>query len=110
MPAPSLARSQYECDQLAGIQVAGAAKPENWTARAWSLERWDPQRYGRRTAVDVSGTLTMVQLNALLVGVVKLVERYVPSERRKAELADIAALAGDAAGEDAPLPELQRTR
>jgi len=34
------ALGQYECDQLAGIQAAAAAKPENWTARAWSLERW----------------------------------------------------------------------
>ena len=104
------ALGKFECDQLAGIQAAAAAKPENWTARAWSLERWDPQRYGRRTAVDVAGTITMVQLDALLLGVVKLVERYVPAERRKAELADLAALAGAAAGEDAPLPALQRTR
>jgi hypothetical protein len=103
------ALGQYECDQLAGIQAAAAAKPENWTARAWSLERWDPQRYGRRTAVDVSGRITM-QLDALLVGVVRLVERYVPVDRRKAELADIAALAGAAAGADAPLSAPQRAR
>jgi hypothetical protein len=102
------ALGQWECERLAGITAAGK-QPRHWTANAWLLERRWPERYGRRTRVDASGTLTMVQLDALLLGVVKLVERYVPAERRKAELADLAALAGTAAGADAPLPARQRS-
>jgi hypothetical protein len=103
------ALGKFECDQLTGIQAAAAAKPENWTARAWTLERWDPRRYGRRTAVDVSGSMTLVQLDALLAGVVQIVERYVPEHQREAEIANLAALAGEVAGGDAQLPALQRT-
>ena len=102
------ALGQWECGRLAGIVAAGK-QPRHWTANAWLLERRWPERYGRRTRVDASGTLTMVQLDAHFLGVVKLVERYVPEHRRKAELADLAALVGDAAGADASLPALQRT-
>src|SRR5262245_44288604 len=61
------ALGQWECERLAGIVAAGK-QPRHWTANAWLLERRWPGRYGRRTALDVSGTLTLVQLNALLVG------------------------------------------
>jgi hypothetical protein len=68
------------------LDAAAAKKPESWGAAAWKLERFDRQQYGRRDHVDVSGTLTLVQLRALLVGIVKLVERYVPEHRRHADL------------------------
>ena len=92
------ALGQYECDQLAGIQAAGAAKPENWTARAWSLERWDPARYGRRTSVDVSGSITVTEVHGLLVAMIGILERYVPSERREAEFANLLAEARELGG------------
>jgi hypothetical protein len=89
---------QYECDQLAGIQAAAAAKPENWTARAWQLERWDPQRYGRRTAVDHTGTITVTEVRGLLLAVIGVLERYVPVERRETELANLLAEARELGG------------
>jgi hypothetical protein len=92
------ALGQYECDQLAGIQTAAAAKPETWTARAWQLERWAPERYGRREQVNVSGTLTVVEMRALFVGMLQLMERYVPEERREAEAKNLIAVVDELAG------------
>jgi len=99
------ALGKFECDQLAGIQAAAAAKPENWTARAWSLERWAPDRYGRRNRVDVAGMVTLVEVRALLEGVVNLIERYVPEQRREVEIANLFAVAKEIAG-----PELTMGR
>jgi hypothetical protein len=46
-----------------------------------------------------------VELRALLMAVVQLVERYVPPGRREAELADLAVRAGELAGaSDAGVP------
>jgi hypothetical protein len=98
------ALGQYECEQLAGIQAAAAAKPENWTARAWQLERWDPARYGRRTAVEHSGTITVTEVRGLLVAIIDVLERYVPAERRETELANLLAHAdaADQSNRDEP--------
>jgi hypothetical protein len=95
------AQADWEASKLALIDNAARAKPEHWNAAAWQLERHAPERYGRRDQVDVSGTVTLVEVRALLMGVVRLVERYVPPERRAAELADLAAVAGELAGEAA---------
>jgi hypothetical protein len=92
------ALGRYECDQLAGIQAAAAAKPENWTARAWQLGRWDPSRYGKRTAVDVSGTITVTEVRGLLVAMIGVLERYVPPERRETEFANLLAEARELGG------------
>jgi hypothetical protein len=92
------ALGQYESDQLAGIQAAAAAKPENWTARAWQLERWDPQRYGRRTAVEHTGTITVMEVRGLLLAMIGVLERYVPLERRETELANLLAEARELGG------------
>jgi hypothetical protein len=102
------ALGQYECDQLAGIQAAAAAKPENWTARAWQLERWAPDRYGRRDRLDVSGTMTVVEMRAFFVAVIELIERYVPPERREAEVNNIVAVVDELAGGAAQPPALAR--
>src|SRR5262249_53952480 len=95
------AQAEWEASKLALIDTAARAKVECWTAAAWALERHAPERYGRRDRVDVSGTVTLVEVRALLMAVVRLVERYVPPERRAAELADLAAVAGELAGEAA---------
>ena len=92
------AQADWEASKLALIDTAARAKVECWTAAAWQLERHAPERYGRRDRVDVSGTVTLVEVRALLMAVVRLVERYVPQERRAAELADLAAVAGELAG------------
>jgi hypothetical protein len=92
------ALGKFECDQLAGIQAAAAAKPENWTAYAWQLERWAPDRYGRRNRVDVAGMVTLVEVRALLEGVVDLLLRYVPEQRREVEIANLFAVAKEIAG------------
>ncbi len=86
------ALGQWEYDRLARIAAAGE-QPRNWTANAWLLERRWPERYGRRATVEVSGSVTMAQVRALLDGVFALVERYVPEERRESEIANLAAVA-----------------
>jgi hypothetical protein len=96
------ALGQYECDQLAGIQAAAAAKPENWTARAWQLERWAPDRYGRRDRLDVSGTMTVAEMRAFFVAVLQLMERYVPPERREAEANNLIAVVDELASRHGP--------
>jgi len=93
------ALGRYECDQIAGIQAAAAAKPENWTARAWQLERWGPQRYGRRTAVDVSGTITIPEVRGLLIAMIDILERYIPDAgRREVEFRNLLAQARELGG------------
>jgi hypothetical protein len=93
------AQADWEAGKLALIDTAARTKVDCWTAAAWALERHTPERYGRRDRIDVSGTVTLVEVRALLIAVVRLVERYVPQERRAAELADLAAVAGELAGE-----------
>jgi hypothetical protein len=50
--------------------------------------------------------VTLVEVRALLIWVANVVERYVPAERREAELADLAALTGQLAGGAAQPPAL----
>jgi hypothetical protein len=100
------AQGEWETAMLARITGAADAKAEHWTAAAWSLERFDPENYGRRNRVDVSGTVTLVEVRALLTWVAGMVERYVPEWRREAELADLAALTGQLAGGAAQPPAL----
>jgi hypothetical protein len=92
------AQAEWESSKLALIDDAARTKTECWTAAAWSLERFNPEAYGRRDHLDVSGTVALVQVRALLVWVASMVERYVPAERRDAELADLAAVAGELGG------------
>ena len=64
------AQADWEASKLALIDTAARTKVECWTAAAWALERHAPERYGRRDHVDVSGTLTVVEMRAFLVAVV----------------------------------------
>jgi hypothetical protein len=77
--AADIARAQgeWEAHQLAVLDEAASKKPESWGAAAWKLERFDREQYGRREQVDMSGSLTLVQLRALTVGIVELIDRYV---------------------------------
>jgi hypothetical protein len=61
------------------------------------LER-APDRYGRRDRLDVSGTMTVVEMRAFFVAVMGLLERYVPPERLEAELANLIAVTDEIAG------------
>jgi hypothetical protein len=92
------AQGEWEASKLKLIDDAARVKTECWTAAAWSLERFDPEAYGRKDRVDVSATVALVQVRNLLVWVASVVERYVPAERRDAELADLAAVAGELGG------------
>jgi hypothetical protein len=108
------AQADWEASKLALIDAAAQTKVDCWTAAAWQLERHAPERYGRRDRLDVGGSVTVVEVRALLMAVVQLVERYVPPERREAELADLATVAGElagaAAGGIAAAPALARGR
>jgi hypothetical protein len=92
------ALADFEVSRLKGIETAIAIKPENWQAYAWQLERWAPDRYGRRDHVEVSGTLTVVEMRAFFVAVMQLMERYVPAERREAEARNLIAVVDELAG------------
>jgi hypothetical protein len=92
------AQGEWETAMLARIIAAADLKPEHWTAAAWSLERFDPQHYGRRNRVDVGGTMTLLEMRALLEAVVGLIERYLPEARQEAKLADLCAVAREIAG------------
>jgi hypothetical protein len=93
--AANIARAQgeWEARQLAVLDAAAAKKPEAWGAAAWKLERFDREQYGRRDRLDLSGMIALTEVQGLLLGVVELVERYVPPERQEAEIANLAALA-----------------
>lgn len=91
------ARGEFELARLQTINEA-AGKPAHWRAAAWQLERFAPERYGRRRFVDVSGMVPLVEVRALLVAVVSLVDRYVPEERRESELDNLIAAAEQIAG------------
>jgi hypothetical protein len=90
--------SRREQDRLRNIRAAGKAKPELWAADGWQLERRWPDRYGRRTAVDVSGTITFMEVRGLLLAMIGVLERYVPPERREAEFANLLAEARELGG------------
>ena len=48
------AEAQAELDALEMIRKAA---PKNWNAAAWMLERKNPAKWGRRTAVEHSGSI-----------------------------------------------------
>ena len=92
------AQAEFEIERLGLITAAAKAKPENWRAAAWQLERWDPARYGRRRRIEVSGMVPITEVQALVVAVVDALERWVPQHRREVELADLIAVAQQVAG------------
>lgn len=46
----------------------------------------------------MSGTLTVVEMRAFFVAVLRLMERYVPPERREAEARNLIAVVDEIAG------------
>lgn len=63
------AQQHYQADQT--VVMADAATPEDWQvvklriwARQWRAGKLAPKVYGERSAVDVSGSLTLEQLVA----------------------------------------------
>jgi transposase len=92
------ALGEWEQDRLRNIRAAGKAKPELWAADGWQLERRWPDRYGRRTAVEHTGTITVMEVRGLLLAMSGVLERYVPVERREAELANLLAEARELGG------------
>jgi hypothetical protein len=92
------AQAEWEASKLALIDTAARTKTECWNAAAWALERHAPERYGRRTAVDVSGTITVTEVRGLLIAMISVFERYVPLERREAEFANLLAEARELGG------------
>jgi transposase-like protein len=98
--AADIARAQgkWEAHQLAVLDAAAARKPESWGAAAWKLERFDREQYGRHDRVDVAGTLTVVEMRAFFVAVIELIERYVPEQRREAEVKNIIAVVDELTG------------
>jgi hypothetical protein len=92
------AQGEWETAMLARISAAADVRPEHWTAAAWSLERFDPEHYGRRNRVDVSATITVAEVRGLLLAMIGVLERYVPVERRETELANLLAEARELGG------------
>jgi hypothetical protein len=79
-------------------RIEQAAEGGTWTADAWAVERIDPDTWGRRDRLDVSGTMTVVEMRAFFVAVMGLLERYVPPERLDAEVSNLIAVTDEIAG------------
>jgi hypothetical protein len=93
------AQGEWETAMLARISAAADVRPEHWTAAAWSLERFDPEHYGRRNRVDVGGTITIPEVRGLLIAMIDVLERYIPDPgRREAEFANLLAEARELGG------------
>src|SRR4029453_4815666 len=99
------ARGEFVARRIRRIEQA--AEGGTWTADAWAVERVDPDTWGRRDRLDVSGTITVVEMRAFFVAVVGLLERYVPPERLEAELANLIAVTDEIAG---GMPDRAMTR
>jgi hypothetical protein len=99
------ARGEFVARRIRRIEQA--AEGGTWTADAWAVERVDPDTWGRRDRLDVSGTMTVVEMRAFFVAVVGLLERYVPPERLEAELANLIAVTDEIAG---GMPDRATTR
>jgi hypothetical protein len=99
------ARGEFVARRIRRIEQA--AEGGTWTADAWAVERVDPDTWGRRDRLDVSGTITVVEMRAFFVAVVGLLERYVPPERLEAELANLIAVTDEIAG---GMPDRATTR
>jgi hypothetical protein len=87
------ARGKFEEECLLRITAAAEAKPENWRAAAWQLERFAPERYGGRRFTEAAAMVATEKVKALVAGVLDLVERHVPVGRQESALADVAVLA-----------------
>jgi hypothetical protein len=101
------AQAEFQASRVELIHDAAKAKPECWTAAAWTLERLDPDTWGRRDRVDVSGQITVTEVRGLLVAMIGVMERYVPAERRETEFANLLAEARQFGGDrvdPVPLP------
>jgi hypothetical protein len=85
------AQAEWEASKLALIDMAARTKTECWNAAAWALERHAPERYGRRTAVEHTGTITVMEVRGLLLSMIGILERYVPVERRETEFRNLLA-------------------
>jgi hypothetical protein len=90
------ARGEFVARRIRRIEQA--AEGGTWTADAWAVERVDPDTWGRRDRLDVSGTLTVVKMRAFFVAVIELIERYVPEQRREAEVKNIIAVVDELTG------------
>jgi hypothetical protein len=83
---------------LFGISAAAKAKPENWRASAWLLERAFPLRYGRPQFVMAARSMAVQAVEALLGAAVDVVQRSVRPEHREAELANLLSTADEIVG------------
>jgi hypothetical protein len=83
---------------LLGINAAAKAKPENWRASAWLLERLFPLRYGRPRFILAARTMAAQAVEALLGAAVEIVERSARPERREAEVENLLAVADEIVG------------
>jgi hypothetical protein len=93
------ALGEWEQDRLRNIRAAGKAKPELWAADGWQLERRWPDRYGRKTAVEHTGTITVLEIRGLLLGMISVLERYIPDAgRREVEFGNLLAQARELGG------------
>jgi hypothetical protein len=99
------ARGEFVARRIRRIEQA--AEDGTWTADAWAVERVDPDTWGRRDRLDVSGTMTVVEMRAFFVAVIGLLERYVPPERLEAELRNLIAVTDEIAG---GMPDRPATR
>jgi hypothetical protein len=93
---PRKARGDFVARRIRRIEQA--AEGGTWTADAWAVERIDPDTWGRRDRLDVSGTMTVVEMRAFFVAVMGLLERYVPPERLDAEVSNLIAVTDEIAG------------
>jgi hypothetical protein len=79
-------------------RIERVAEGGTWTADAWAVERIDPDTWGRKDRLDVSGTITVMEVRGLLLAMIGVLERYVPPERRETEFANLLAEARELGG------------
>jgi hypothetical protein len=92
------AQGEFEVQCLLRISAVAKAKPENWRASAWLLERFAPERYGGRRFAAVARRIAAEKAEALLAVAIEELERWVPPCHRGGEVANLIAQAEQIAG------------
>lgn len=68
----TVAQAEAEINDLRRIDIAA---DETWTAAAWKLERKNPERWGRKDNLAISGEVTQnININHVIVNLIQNIE------------------------------------
>jgi len=79
-------------------EVVERYAPPQWTADAWTAERLDPERFGRKSQHTVDGTITVKHATAIAEVVLVILRRYVPVEQLEVVADEVGQLIDGALG------------